>query len=449
MICVAGFLYVSMNTHITTLAPAKSDALLVNPMTGYAPKADYLELAQDEALKATLVYVDVTWRQFEPQKGVYDFQTFEEKNHLDFWRTSGKRIVFRFVCDFPEEEEHMDIPDWLYEETNHDGDWYDCDYGKGYSPNYENAYFIERHRLAIEALGERYGKDDFFCFIELGSLGHWGEWHVNYDQGIRRLPDAIVREQYITPYLISFPNAMLLMRRPFASAKEFHLGLYNDMTGMAEDTREWLDWIQNGGDYDQTNEPNALVAMPNGWQTAPIGGEFTSALTMKELLDSHLSETKEMIEQSHMSFIGPKVPSAEELQYTQGIDQIRALLGYRLRVEKALLMQSPLYKDVKIKLQWVNDGIAPFYKDWSVMLYLFDENGKQVYQQQLDIALSSVVDHHAVEYETFLDVKDLEKGVYEVCIAAIDPTTGKPGIAFAMENSRNDLIYSLGMWEKK
>lgn len=27
-------------------------------------------------------------------------------------------------------------------------------------------------------MGERWGSDSLISYIELGSLGHWGEWHV-------------------------------------------------------------------------------------------------------------------------------------------------------------------------------------------------------------------------------------------------------------------------------
>ena len=46
---------------------------------------------------------------------------------------------------------------------------------------------------AVEALGEHLGKDGLISYIELGSLGHWGEWHVNYSAGIQRLPNEAVR----------------------------------------------------------------------------------------------------------------------------------------------------------------------------------------------------------------------------------------------------------------
>ena len=445
LVCI---LYFFFKTHITVIEPNKTDEVLVNPMTGFVPRADYYDAVIDSG--ATLVYLDVTWRQLEPQQGVYDFEGIEEDNHLDEWRDQGKRVVFRFLCDVPEDDSHMDIPDWLYEETGGDGDWYNTSYGKGYSPNYNNEFFIERHRKAIKALGEYYGGDDFFCYIELGSLGHWGEWHVKYSDGITRLPMEDVREQYITPYVEYFPNAMIMMRRPFNPVAEYNFGLYNDMTGAEEDTKDWLDWINLGGDYNQTGEENALTAMPDAWKTAPIGGEFTSSLTMEQLLQDNIDKTAELIAESHMTFIGPKIPVGNELINEGGIDTVLSLLGYRLRIERAVITQYPPFiNKIKIKLAWVNDGCAPIYKDWPVYLYILNAEGDVIQKVQVDIDLRTVVDDTLVVSAAEIPGNDLPEGVYDIGIAVFDPSTGEPEVELAMENSRSDKIYRLGQWEKK
>ncbi len=45
-----------------------------------------------------------------------------------------------------------------------------------------------------------------------------------------------------------------------------------------------------GGDYDQ-EEAKDDVAMPDACETAPIGGEFTSAVSMKNILKNNLEQT--------------------------------------------------------------------------------------------------------------------------------------------------------------
>jgi hypothetical protein len=429
------------------LTPKAIDEPLNNPLSGFAPCADYEEIVGDNQL----VYVDVTWRELEPVRGNYDFSAIEQENHLNEWRSKGKHVVFRFLCDVPGEAEHMDIPDWLYEATGKDGDWYDTDYGKGYSPNYSNPLMIELHGKAIEALGARFGSDEFFSFVQLGSLGHWGEWHTKHESGIDPLPSEDVRRQYIEPYITSFPNAMFLMRRPFRDAEERGFGLYNDMTGDPESTGEWLQWIQSGGVYNETGEPDALVRMVNAWKTAPIGGEFTSSLTMEEMLQGNLERTVNMIKKSHMTFIGPKSPvlPEEKRLYREGIDSVLSALGSRLRVSRAELVQPLLTDgDLTVRLDWVNDGSAPFYRDWQTVLCLMDSAGREVLRQQVDVKLSDIINGTPVKTETVISVGDLAEGEYTIMLAILSPDTGYPSYRFAMEGNRPDKLCVLSRWVK-
>ncbi|MCE1255797.1 MAG: DUF4832 domain-containing protein, partial [Anaerolineae bacterium] len=100
---------------------------VTNPLMGLSPWANIDKNIQPHSL----VYADLTWRDFEPEEGKFNFERFESENKLAYWRSKGVRVVFRFVMDHPSEKEHMDIPDWLYEAINHDGDFYQNDYGQG------------------------------------------------------------------------------------------------------------------------------------------------------------------------------------------------------------------------------------------------------------------------------------------------------------------------------
>ena len=97
-------------------------------------------------------------------------------------------------------------------------------YGKGYSPDYNNKVFIEEHEKAIKALGEHFGKDGLISYIELGSLGHWGEWHVNYSDGITRIPEEAVRNQYIMPWTGSFSRRKQAYEKTFSYCRSLWNG---------------------------------------------------------------------------------------------------------------------------------------------------------------------------------------------------------------------------------
>ena len=405
----------------------ESQAAFGNPLMGYAPSAWYNEVSED----ISLLYMDITWAELEPEEGVYNWASIDEENQISRWRKEGKHLVFRFVCDIPGEEAHMDIPEWLYEKSGKAGKWYDGEYGKGFAPDYNNPTIISCHEQAVKALGEHFGQDGLISYVELGSLGHWGEWHVNYSEGIQRIPREAVREKYILPWTEAFPDARILMRRPFASAEKYGFGLYNDMTGQPEATQSWFDWINNGGKYDQTGEKNVIVPMKDFWKTAPSGGEFTSSLSMEEMLDTNLSGTVEMIREAHTTFLGPKIPDEN---YVDGYKEVLKNMGYRLWISMAELKNTA--KGSRLKLTWENSGVAPMYKEWPVYVYIEDESGKLVEKSRISIKISSLLPGEKATTLTALETERLnsllEKG-YRLSVGIEDPMTELPCVRFAME----------------
>ena len=405
----------------------ESQAAFGNPLMGYAPSAWYNEVSED----ISLLYMDITWAELEPEEGVYNWASIDEENQISRWRKEGKHLVFRFVCDIPSDEEHMDIPEWLYEKSGKAGKWYDGEYGKGFAPDYNSPTIISCHKKAVRAIGEHFGQDGLISYVELGSLGHWGEWHVNYSEGIQRIPREAVREKYILPWTEAFPDAMILMRRPFASAEKYGFGLYNDMTGQPEATQSWFDWINNGGEYDQTGEKNVIVPMKNFWKTAPSGGEFTSSLSMEEMLDTNLSGTVEMIREAHTTFLGPKIPDEN---YVDGYKEVLKNMGYRLWISMAELKNTA--KGSRLKLTWENSGVAPMYKEWPVYVYIEDESGKLVEKSRISIKISSLLPGEKATTLTALETERLnsflEKG-YRLSVGIEDPMTELPCVRFAME----------------
>lgn len=323
-----------------------------NAQIGYAPMTDSA-YAQDSLLR----YVELRWREVEPQEGVYAWDALDAQYGFRDLRARGIHLVVRFVCDVPGQESHMDIPDWLYAQTG-DGSWYSTDYGKGYSPDYSNATFRAAHRRVLAALGEHFGNDGFVTYVELGSLGHWGEWHIKTGEG--------------------------------------------------------------------------LAPMPAFWQNAPVGGEFTSSIPMKTMLRSQLSQTVELVQQSHMSFLGPKV--AEET-YRGGYNAVLKNLGYRLRVTQLTLTPGPGGTTVTLMIR--NDGNAPFYWDWSTNLYLEDAAGNTLRTLPLGLSLPELLPGQEQTVSVTLEGVRLslsgKNGGQRLTLGIVDPMTGRDAVRFAMK----------------
>lgn len=409
-----------------------------NPLTGFAPPADNEEECKD----TQLVYIGLTWADWEPRQGEYAIEDLESKFNIERWKSENKHAVLRFLCDVPGDEKHMDIPEWLYRKTK-DGSYYDTSYGNGYSPNYRNKIFREEHSAAIAALAEYCNKSDFVAYVELGSLGHWGEWHTNTDEGVQALPDAEVCWEYVLDYSNSFHNVRLLMRRNYVMVSDGGLGLYNDMTGHKKDTEEWLDWIQNGGAYEVRGGKLEYVPLEKFWETAPVGGEMTSEYPMEELLGKRLQDTLNLIERSHMTFIGPRCPD-NDLKETSGSEAILKRLGYRIYISKLETQFAFGENRLNVFMTWNNTGLAPMYWDWPVTMYVFNMDGELKYWETVDLKLSELVPDKQIVTETHIPFTDMLRQGFQIGIGITDPDEAEH-IKLAMEAEEIDdvqIIYT-------
>lgn len=411
---------------------------IVNPLKGWAP---WIDDTLPE-YPVSMMFVLWTWSEIEPQEGEYCFAQLEEKYHMTELREQGIRFIIRIVCDYPGRETHMDIPRWLYEKTYEDGDWYNISYGKGYAPNYSNPVFIQEHGELIQALGDYYASDKQVAYIELGSLGHWGEWHVKYSSGITEFPKSAVSDRYVQQYLSVFPSEKLLLRRPFDIGKEYMLGLYNDSFGQVKSHEEWLGWIAEGYVSEQTKE--WLSGMPDFWEMAPSGGEFASIDDDAFYFSDGYESTMELLRQSHTTFIGPHCgANRKDPEFSEQILTMNREMGYCFQIKGASLIKRFWNFPMLLTIHLDNIGIAPIYENWMMVLRILDDKQNVIYEEEKDVSLNKILPgEHTIRIT--LPKLDLPAGTYDIEIGFIDHLTNRPGIALANKPCRTDeLVYKV------
>lgn len=398
-----------------------------NPLMGFAPRTENTDACNAEQL----VYIDVTWAEWEPEEGVFDTEALEASNEVDEWRKRGKHAVLRFVCDMPGSERHMDIPEWLYEETG-DGVFYDIDYGQGYAPVYENPTFMAAHAKALAALGAWASRDTFVSYVELGSLGHWGEWHTLHSAGVPAMPSEEVCAAYVAQYQAAFPNVRLLTRRNYTVGVQAGAGVYNDMVGSPDSTREWLSWLSDGGSYEALGHTLTYDPVESIWQTAPVGGEFTSSLDYATMLGTGLDETLGLIADSHMTFIGPHYPKDGEADET-AVAQVRAELGYRIWVKDVHARFDLLTRCWDVEITWRNDGAAPLYFNWRTTLEMRDASGATVYEVDLPIDLTQLGPGQETQVHASIPIDQVYWDGFSLGVGITDPLTGDYAVRLSQD----------------
>ena len=410
---------------------------VANPLKGWVRWGENTENAQD----AALAYVAVHWGELEPEKGVYDFDALEERWNFRHWQAQGVHLILRVIADEPGDDAHMDIPQWLYAEMDGSGTWYDCSYGKGFSPDYTHPAMLEAHSRLLAALGERYDHEAQVAYVQLGSLGHWGEWHVNTDAGIAAFPAMETAEQYIRHYTNAFAHTPLLMRRPYPAVNEAGIGLYNDSFGNRDSDERFLSWIRDGYVSNQSGE--ALPACPNFWERAPSGGELASGSDMEAYFTTGFAWLRQAKDALHTSWLGPKSPDRGDLSETarKNMDALSAEMGYCYTIS-SMTVQRSLLAGVRIQVTFKNLGVAPMYAAWPVRFMLRDEDGNVHASWDVPVDESAWIEKG--EASCRFSWQKFKKENLSLWIGIVDPMTDTCRVALANQLPEKDGMYCLG-----
>lgn len=427
-----------------TYYPQEIEDVLNNPYMGWAPFAKEGPYSQPHSL----VYTYVSWKEIEPVKGVFNWNIIETDNKFDYWHNNGKKVILRIVSDYPRASSHTDIPDWLYNEMSQDGTSYNSsDIGQGFSPNYNNSIFGANHQRLLKALAERYDNDPRVAFIQLGSLGHWGEWHTwpwSPSSGV--FPGIDIQNEYMQNYLDGFSNKIISVRRPFALARDNYTGLFNDMLGEKYATNEFISWFNYG--YVDDQGKSVHPHMKDFWKYAPSAGEFAYGNATQYLETSTIDETLRQVKDSHTSWLGPCSPPSELVAgcpQQANLDKMLKTMGYRFVLESMTYEnQVKQGSNLKVDMVWKNKGVAPFYYKWPLELSLSDTNGNIVARTITIEDIRTWLPGSKSISQNLNIPSSLPDGTYNICISILDPSTDSPGVQLAIGNRRNDGRYTLG-----
>lgn len=401
--------------------------------------------------------------------------------------------------------ERMDIPMWLYEELvefdksqggdgsgagifywDRTGDELGIGYDQaGFAPNYYSEKLIQRHDEIIAKIAEYWDNNSITGHVMIGSLGHWGEFHV-WPEGSGIWPDVETLERYIQSYIDHFKNVKLGIRKPYPIAADNNLGLFNDIFGVdtwgASGTPAFYGYFMEGNtdfgsatDYQGNNLTGVAMngkpaqalwpqvqasKMPEFWKYNWSGGEFADgqirAHMTNETATSGIRGTMGVLDEiryCHVSWMGPCSPSnylnneIDAVMHDSNVLAAQKLMGYNFALEKISkvdVLQAE--QEVPISMVWNNQGVAPFYYEWPLELSLIDAEGNVAYKQKVNIEDANITEWLPGRHEvaTSFTVPDsVKNGEYTLAVAILDKDSLEPGIRLLIEAVREDLRHPL------
>ena len=379
--CLILFAFLSCQTALYAeellVAPSPVD----NPLKGLVPYADPHRDRFPHSMEFS--YLPLS----DLMQGMDEFRWDSLEKLLDRVASRGNQTVFRVFLEYPDKTEG--IPPFLeraglkvheYVNTN----TAPFPPAKVRTPDYQSPLLCEALVKFIAALGAKYDDDPRIAYIHAGLLGTWGEWHTypRDDLWASKETQAIVLDAYEktfrkTPVLLRYPAGKDHWDQADNASRPF--GYHDDSfawatldTGKKTDNWFFVPALKSAG-------PAAMTK----WKTQPIGGEirpevwgkiFDKVVTVKQA-----QNFKRCIDETHATWLmdsGMFEKKASKDRYDRAIEQVRRM-GYDFHVKSATLKVAD---KLEVRCEVINQGIAPFYRDWNLELGLLDAKGEVLHR---------------------------------------------------------------------
>jgi hypothetical protein len=260
---------------------------------------------------------------------------------------------------------------------------------EGFSPDYEwdgmdaglEPDLLEAFEALIAEMATRYDGDPRVGFVQVGLLGHWGEWHTYFDatQGTTLMASEstmeAVLEAFDSNFFFTWPLVSADILQYDMNTVQWgtkSIGLHDD--AFADTTVTAGGSPPGGGSfYDRL----FFWGFEDDWQFLPIAGEVAPDLQSTVHDDcSPGNDLDEAVDTVHATWLldaylfegdGVTPPTAPELACATASAR---RMGYQLYVLEALLGDFDRAAPFELTVRLRNAGVAPFYYEWPVEIAL-------------------------------------------------------------------------------
>lgn len=326
----------------------------------------------DEFPGVSTVYLRLAWSYIEPEEGRFNWAVVDTPAQR--WIAKGKKIALRFTSSETNRNQPYATPEWVRKAG---AKGYLYSYGKGinpqgtnWEPDYDDPIYREKLDHFLAAAGARYDGNPEVAFVDVGTLGAWGEGHTNPSTH-KFYPAATVRRE-IDLYHKHFPNTLVTVNDDFSIqgrgvelfgyARTLGMGFRDDSILVEKPPRSYY---------------HAYLAT-QFWPTIPVVLEsehYGPSARSGAWGDGSLY--LKAIEEYHASYASVHWYPREFLKANKElIDKINLRLGYRLQLlEASWPAEVSAASTMLVGYRWRNDGVAPCLPGGHPAITLKDDKG--------------------------------------------------------------------------
>jgi hypothetical protein len=333
------------------------------------------------------IYLRLAWSFLEPEEGVYNWEVID--SIINRWVGWGHTISFRITCK--ETEFVYATPEWV-RKAGAKGRFIehpDLDV-KAWAPDYGDPIFLEKLENFHKAFAARYDGKPWVEYIDIGSIGEWGEGHTAFS-GWNDVPVDVVKK-HIDMFKRCYKHSVLIISDDFIGQRDtddgadyeiYHYCLEKGI-GFRDDSANvaWYKRLGFGPScirtpelYNKVYKNIPVVLESDHYGDVVRGGMWHGG-----------SGLEKAIHETHATIIGFHYFPRDWLKdnYTLGC-RLANLSGYWYFPKFALLpdtLRTGLDRNY-IRLTWENHGVAPAYHQYKLYVKLINKSTGKTFIQQL------------------------------------------------------------------
>ncbi len=421
---------------LVEIAPTETESLLANPGMGWQTFHRFADNDETLAgLPSTSAYFRLYWSQVEPEEGRIDFPKLDAL--LTSAQRAGQKLGLRIMCAGTDEEP-LHVPAWLRDKGCPGFEFqYQGSGTRHWIPDMDQPAFLDAHLRLIAALGVRYDGHPDLDFVDIGSVGLWGERHMS-DTGVD-LPRRATRLRLVDAWCRAFPRTPKVML--IADAEALRHAVTQGCGWRADCLGDFsANWNHMENFYPQQI---AKTDAEDAWKWAPIAFESCWDIRTWKQRGWDVERSFAYALEQHASYLNNKSTPLPEGTRPQ-VEQLLRRLGYRL-VLRRLAHPATVARGATLRLamRWETTGVAPPYGDYRLAFRLEPAAGGAPF---VTVTPTSVLGWlpGTSEIEAAVAVPEsLAAGPYALSVTLVEPASNAPALRLGIAGRAADGWYPL------
>ena len=170
------------------------------------------------------VYIRLSWAYLEPEEGKFNWDIID--NIINKWTEKGLKISFRISCretSTDRIEQQFATPKWVME-AGAKGDYYIRGEKVGpngpWEPVFDDPVFLEKLENFLRIFAARYDGKSWLRYVDIGSIGDWGEGHtfsgskIDYAMDQKKIHIDLYRKYFQKTQLIISDDFVYSIKNP-------------------------------------------------------------------------------------------------------------------------------------------------------------------------------------------------------------------------------------------